>query len=223
MLQDGGVYPGIRAREVTRLFCGLYGDRHDPDELLALVGLDQPGHQHVEAAVRGRAAAALARPRPRRRARGGLPRRADGVRGRQRPPGGAGDHPRPGRPGLLRAAHHPRARRGGAPRRPRGDRRPRQGRRRRVAGRACGPGRPAPRSASAPAAASTRARWPPSSAWPSPSRRPRSTWWPHRPTPAAIATIAGWLAERDVPLADLRASRETLEDVFLRLTGDSDR
>src|SRR5207342_1375883 len=30
---------GIRAREVTRLFCGLYGDRHDPDELLALVGL----------------------------------------------------------------------------------------------------------------------------------------------------------------------------------------
>ena len=43
------------------------------------------------------------------------------------------------------------------------------------------------------------------------------------PAPAAIATIAGWLAERDVPLADLRASRETLEDVFLRLTSDSDR
>ena len=43
------------------------------------------------------------------------------------------------------------------------------------------------------------------------------------PAPAAIATIAGWLAERDVPLADLRASRETLEDVFLRLTSDDDR
>ncbi|MEA3077186.1 MAG: hypothetical protein QOF60_2094, partial [Actinomycetota bacterium] len=29
-----------------------------------------------------------------------------------------------------------------------------------------------------------------------------------------------WLAERNLPLADLRAGRASLEDVFLRLTGD---
>ncbi|MGE0877228.1 MAG: ABC transporter ATP-binding protein [Acidimicrobiia bacterium] len=39
MLQDGGVYTGIRAREVVELFCALYGHRHHPDELLELVGL----------------------------------------------------------------------------------------------------------------------------------------------------------------------------------------
>ncbi len=38
--------------------------------------------------------------------------------------------------------------------------------------------------------------------------------------PATVAAITTWLAERDLPLADLRAGRERLEDVFLRLTGD---
>jgi len=38
-------------------------------------------------------------------------------------------------------------------------------------------------------------------------------------TPAAIAALTAWLAERDLPLADLRAGRHSLEDVFLRLTG----
>lgn len=38
-------------------------------------------------------------------------------------------------------------------------------------------------------------------------------------TPATIAALAGWLAERDLPLADLRAG-DRLEDVFLRLTGE---
>jgi ABC-2 type transport system ATP-binding protein len=38
------------------------------------------------------------------------------------------------------------------------------------------------------------------------------------PTPATIAALTAWLAERDVPLADLRAGRQRLEDVFLRLT-----
>ena len=38
--------------------------------------------------------------------------------------------------------------------------------------------------------------------------------------PATVATLTAWLAERDLPLADLRAGRQTLEDVFLRLTGD---
>jgi ABC-2 type transport system ATP-binding protein len=38
------------------------------------------------------------------------------------------------------------------------------------------------------------------------------------PTPTNIAAITTWLAERDLPLADLRAGRQRLEDVFLSLT-----
>ncbi|MBW3556113.1 MAG: ABC transporter ATP-binding protein [Actinobacteria bacterium] len=40
-------------------------------------------------------------------------------------------------------------------------------------------------------------------------------------TPAVVASLTAWLAEREVSLADLRAGRETLTDVFLRLTGPS--
>jgi len=36
--------------------------------------------------------------------------------------------------------------------------------------------------------------------------------------PATIAALTAWLAEHDLPLADLRAGRQRLEDVFLRLT-----
>jgi ABC-2 type transport system ATP-binding protein len=39
-------------------------------------------------------------------------------------------------------------------------------------------------------------------------------------TPANVAALTAWLAERDLPLADLRAGRQTLEDVFLRLTAE---
>jgi ABC-2 type transport system ATP-binding protein len=38
------------------------------------------------------------------------------------------------------------------------------------------------------------------------------------PTPATIAALTAWLAERDLPLADLRAERQRLDDVFRRLT-----
>ncbi len=38
------------------------------------------------------------------------------------------------------------------------------------------------------------------------------------PDPSRIAALTGWLAERDLPLGDLRAGRQRLEDVFLRLT-----
>src|SRR5439155_10157162 len=41
------------------------------------------------------------------------------------------------------------------------------------------------------------------------------------PSPATVAALTAWLAERELPLADLRAGRQTLEDVFLRLTGPS--
>jgi ABC-2 type transport system ATP-binding protein len=38
------------------------------------------------------------------------------------------------------------------------------------------------------------------------------------PSPATIAALTGWLAQRDLQLGDLRAGRQRLEDVFLRLT-----
>ena len=41
------------------------------------------------------------------------------------------------------------------------------------------------------------------------------------PTPAGVAAITAWLAEHDLPLADLRAGRQRLEDVYLRSTGSS--
>jgi ABC-2 type transport system ATP-binding protein len=39
MLQEGGLYPGLRARELLRLFASYYDDPHPPDELLEAVGL----------------------------------------------------------------------------------------------------------------------------------------------------------------------------------------
>jgi len=38
------------------------------------------------------------------------------------------------------------------------------------------------------------------------------------PTPANVAALTAWLADHELPLADLRAGRQRLEDVFLRLT-----
>ena len=38
------------------------------------------------------------------------------------------------------------------------------------------------------------------------------------PSPQTVAALTAWLAEHDLPLADLRAGRQSLEDVFLRLT-----
>ena len=40
------------------------------------------------------------------------------------------------------------------------------------------------------------------------------------PSPAAVAALTAWLAANDQPLADLRAGRRRLEDVFLRLTSE---
>ena len=38
------------------------------------------------------------------------------------------------------------------------------------------------------------------------------------PTPAVIATLAGWLAERDLALGDLRTG-QSLEEAYLAITG----
>lgn len=40
MLQDGGVYTGIRPPEAIRLFASYYDDPLDPEELLSMVGLE---------------------------------------------------------------------------------------------------------------------------------------------------------------------------------------
>ena len=37
--------------------------------------------------------------------------------------------------------------------------------------------------------------------------------------PSQVAALTAWLAERDLPITDLRTGRERLEDVFLRVTG----
>jgi ABC-2 type transport system ATP-binding protein len=42
-------------------------------------------------------------------------------------------------------------------------------------------------------------------------------------TPAAVAALASYLAEHDLPLAELRAGRQSLEDVFLRLVSSEDQ
>ena len=38
------------------------------------------------------------------------------------------------------------------------------------------------------------------------------------PSPRRVAALTAWLAERDLALGDLRAGRQHLEDVFVRLT-----
>ncbi len=45
MLQEGGLYPGARAREMLDLFSAFYPDPRDVDELLELVGLTE--HQRT--------------------------------------------------------------------------------------------------------------------------------------------------------------------------------
>ena len=40
--------------------------------------------------------------------------------------------------------------------------------------------------------------------------------------PAMTASLASWLAERDIPLRELRTGGERLEELFLRLTGPED-
>jgi ABC-2 type transport system ATP-binding protein len=47
MLQDGGLYPGVRPLEALRLFAAFYDDPDDPEALLTLVGLDDAKKTYV--------------------------------------------------------------------------------------------------------------------------------------------------------------------------------
>jgi ABC-2 type transport system ATP-binding protein len=63
MLQEGGVYTGIRPIEVLRLFASYYTDPHDPDELLDRVGLTDKGRttwRHLSGGEKQRLSLALA-------------------------------------------------------------------------------------------------------------------------------------------------------------------
>jgi ABC-2 type transport system ATP-binding protein len=47
MLQEGGLYPGVRPLEALQLFGSYYEDPDDPERLLQLVGLDDARHTLV--------------------------------------------------------------------------------------------------------------------------------------------------------------------------------
>ncbi len=182
-------------RSRLELFAAFHATPHDPNALLEAGG---PTCAAPGGSSRGRAAAALAGAGPRGPTQGGVPRRADRQRRRARAPA----HPSPGPRSLRTRAcawcsplhdldeaekvadqvvidrwspDHP----GDAER---AHERGRQGREIRFA-----------------RGARTR-RW---ARWPRSTRcRPASTSWPpsrRRP----IATLTGWLADRDLPLADL--------------------
>jgi ABC-2 type transport system ATP-binding protein len=222
MLQSGGVYPGIRAREVTRLFCGLYGNRRDPDELLALVGLTPRAGstwKQLSGGEHQRLSLALALAGEPEVVFLDEPTASLDVGGRQVVRGVIRELAGRGCCVLLTTHELDEAER--------------------LAdhvvivdrGKVAAAGSPAElrsRTAGTEIRFSARSGIDTTSlaallgaavTEPTPSEYVVAT----PPAPAAIATIAGWLAERDVPLADLRASRETLEDVFLRLTGEADR
>lgn len=63
MLQGGGVYPGIRVREAVALFCAHYGGRTRPDDLLERTGLTELAHRtyrHLSGGEQQRLSLALA-------------------------------------------------------------------------------------------------------------------------------------------------------------------
>lgn len=69
MLQEGGLYPGLRPLELLRLFAAYYDDPEDPDALLDLVGLRDATRTFVRRLSGGQAqrlslaAALIGRPR----------------------------------------------------------------------------------------------------------------------------------------------------------------
>ena len=119
----------------------------------------------------------------------------------------------------MRAAHHPRPRRGREARRPGRHHRPRPAARRRHARpSSCRPARPTRSASGRPPGLDTADL---GAAHRRAGRRGvarASTASTAAPTPATVAALTAWLAEHDLPLADLRAGRQRLEDVFLRLT-----
>jgi len=221
MLQSGGVYPGIRVAEAVRLFAAFHDDADDPDALLARVGL----HDHASATWRrlsggeqqrlSLALALVGRPEV---AFLDEPTAGVDVAGRQVIRSIVRDLRDAGVCVVLTTHELDEAER--------------------LAdtiviidrGRVVAEGTPAALMASGADAGELRFGGPPGidvielaaalggvdvvEATPGEYRVAAP------PVPATVAALTAWLAERDLPLADLRAGRQTLEDVFLRLTAE---
>ena len=222
MLQAGGVYPGIRAGEVARLFCGLYSDVRRPEELLDLVGLTARAGstwKQLSGGEQQRLSLALALAGNPRVAFLDEPTASVDVAGRQVVRAVIRDLAAQGCCVLLTTHELDEAER--------------------VAdhvlimdrGHIVATGSPADlrsRTAgdeirfSAPTGLDTAAL---ALVLGAPVSEPTPAEYvvAAAPSPATIAAVAAWLAERNVALADLRAGRQTLEDVFLRLTAEPRR
>ena len=220
MLQDGGVYTAARPPEVLRLFAAYYDDPADPDELLERVGLAE--HRRIDVADACRAASSSGcrwrsrssgrpevafldeptagiDPSGRQLIRRVIAELRDDGRARCCSPPTTSTRPS-GWPTGVVIIDRGRVLAAGTPAelmasgRARRDplRRRRRARRRSRSARAVG----APVVEVAPGEYRVDAE----------------------PTPATVAALTAWLAERDLALGDLRAGRQRLEDVFLRLT-----
>jgi ABC-2 type transport system ATP-binding protein len=218
MLQSGGVGPGVRVREALRHAAALYERSLDPDELLERVGLADLGRRtwrHLSGGEQRRLALALAlvgRPQV-----AFLDEPSSGVDpvGRQQLREVVGGLRDDGVTVLLtshdldeveRLADH-------------------------VVildhGRVLATGSPADLTSSA--VDEVRFGAPPGLdtgalsvriGAPVESERPGEYVVRAAGTPLLVANLTAWLAEQDLPLADLRAGRQRLEDVFLRLVAD---
>jgi ABC-2 type transport system ATP-binding protein len=221
MLQDGGIYPGIRVAEAVRLFCDLYGRRRDAGDLVGLVGLTARARstwRQLSGGERQRLALALALAGEPQVAFLDEPTASVDVAGRQqlraviRALADAGCC-------VLLTTHELDEADRLADRVVIVDR-----------GRCVAAGSPAELRSQA-ATAEIRFGTTPaldiSSLGIALGGRvlevsPGEYVAHVAPTPAAVARVTAWLAERDLPLADLRAGRQSLEDVFLRLTAPTE-
>ncbi|HET8929179.1 MAG TPA: ABC transporter ATP-binding protein [Acidimicrobiales bacterium] len=221
MLQGGGVDPGIRAIEMLRLYAGFHAAPADPDELLARVGLSRRARsmwRQLSGGEQQRLSLALALVGHPRVAFLDEPSAGVDVAGRQ----------------LVRKVVRDLADDGVAVLLTTHDLAEAEHVADRVViidhGRVIAAGRPSELTAGehnteirfgAPAGLDTAtlgAALGAAVTEESPGEYRVAT----APTPAAVAQLTAWLAEHDLPLADLRAGRHRLEDVFLALTNTAD-
>ncbi len=222
MLQDGGLYPGIRPLEALQLFASYYDDPDDPQRLLEIVGLREAEHTLV-----------------RRMSGGQYQRLSLGLALIGRPSLVFLDEPTAGLDPRARATTWELVR--GL--RDRGatvvltthamDEAEHLCDRLAIVdhGHMVGFGSPAELTTSS-AADETRFSAPPGLDCASIAgalgleaalvQEPRSGEYTvdAAATPALIASLAVWLRDRDVTLGELRAGRRSLEEVFLRLTSE---
>jgi len=222
MLQSGGVYPGMSPRDVLRLFAAYYDNPEPPDELLARVGLDavaSTSWRRLSGGEQQRLSLALA-----------LVGRPD-VAFLDEPTAGIDPQGRLVIREVVRGLRD-------------------QGvcvlltthelaEAERLAdhivivdhGRVVAEGTPEELRTTPGASPEIRFGAPPGLDTSSLSQRIGATVREHAAgeyqvdaagTPTIIAALTAWLAEHDLPLGDLRAGRQSLEDVFLRLTATSD-